>query len=91
MAATIRDELRELYAEPNQRLAKMLPEYRFAPARVRGEPSPIRIEITFYFQQSGAVISLTGAESWTRKLGTPVERWTSDEEVESALPVSGNP
>ena len=27
MAATIRDELRELYAEPNQRLAKMLPEF----------------------------------------------------------------
>jgi 4-alpha-glucanotransferase len=27
-------------------------------------------------------------ESWTRKLGTPVERWTRDEEVESALPVS---
>ena len=28
-------------------------------------------------------------ESWTRKLHQPIERWTSDEDVESALPRSG--
>ncbi|MFL5445203.1 MAG: hypothetical protein ACJ78W_11855, partial [Myxococcales bacterium] len=26
-------------------------------------------------------------ESWTRKLGEPVERWTADDDVHAALPV----
>lgn len=38
-------------------VAKALPHYRFAPARVRGEPRAARMPVTFRFQQEGGMIS----------------------------------
>lgn len=38
-------------------VARSLPHYRFAPARVRGEPRATRMPVTFRFQQEGGMIS----------------------------------
>jgi TonB family protein len=46
-----------------QALAEALPEYRFSPARVRGEPTPVRMPVTFSFEHSGSVVSMSGSES----------------------------
>lgn len=43
-------------------LAQMLPEYRFAPARIRGEPMPVRMPVKFSFRQEGAMVSFTANE-----------------------------
>jgi TonB family protein len=47
-------------------VANSLPEYRFAPARVHGEPAPVRMPVTFWFQQEGRVVSMTSAETISR-------------------------
>jgi TonB family protein len=55
-------------------LAEALPAYRFTPARVRNEPTPTRMPVTFYFQQRGAVISMTGFESMERRVAGLLQR-----------------
>jgi TonB family protein len=43
-------------------VANALPSYRFKPALVRSEPSSVRMPVTFFFEQRGAVVSMTGGE-----------------------------
>jgi len=39
-------------------LAEALPEYKFAPAMVRGEPRPVRLLVKFDFQKGGTIGSI---------------------------------
>jgi periplasmic protein TonB len=40
-------------------IAQALPKYRFVPAKLRGEPTPVRMSLTFFFKQEGAIVSLS--------------------------------
>lgn len=40
-------------------VAAALPRHRFAPGRSRGEPAPVRMQMSFSFQKSGALVSRT--------------------------------
>jgi TonB family protein len=55
-------------------VAEGLPAFRFSPARVRSEPTPVRMPVTFYFQQRGAVVSLTGLEAFSERLAGFADR-----------------
>jgi TonB family protein len=40
-----------------EEVAKALPKYRFTPARLRGEPTTVRMPLSFYFKQEGTITS----------------------------------
>lgn len=40
-------------------VAAALPKYRFKPARVRGEPTTVRLPLSFYFKQEGTITSFS--------------------------------
>jgi TonB family protein len=61
-------------------VASALPKYRFAPARVRGEPTTVRMPLTFHFRQEGTITSLSPMEQWEAqlsKLGHSAQQFTS--------------
>jgi TonB family protein len=55
-------------------VAEALPAFRFTAARVRNEPTPVRMPVTFFFQQRGAVVSLTGLEAFAERLAGFADR-----------------
>ena len=40
-------------------VAEALPQYRFSPAKVRGEPATVRVPLSFYFKQEGRITSIS--------------------------------
>jgi TonB family protein len=47
-----------------EEVAASLPKYRFAPAKIRGEPTTVRMPLSFFFQQQGTVVSVSPTEQW---------------------------
>jgi TonB family protein len=51
-----------------EELVKALPKYRFAPARLRGEPTTVRMPLSFFFKQEGTIASLTPVQVWEAQM-----------------------
>jgi TonB family protein len=63
-----------------EEVAGALPKIRFAPAKLRGEPTTVRMPVSFYFQQEGTIASLSPLEQWDsqlNRLGRDHEEFTS--------------
>jgi TonB family protein len=45
-----------------------MPQLRFSPPKVRGEPATVRMPFSFYFQQEGTIASLTAMDQWEAQM-----------------------
>jgi TonB family protein len=45
-----------------------MPQLRFSPAKVRGEPATVRMPFSFYFQQEGTIASLSAMDQWEAQM-----------------------
>ena len=50
-------------------IAQALPEYRFSPAKLRGESTPVRMTLTFFFRLEGTIVTLSAADLMESRLG----------------------
>jgi TonB family protein len=54
----------------SQNVVANLPQYRFAPARARGEPVPVRTIMNFNFHKGGAIVSHTAMDHIEERIMT---------------------